>query len=231
MRKKIRQLLSISLLTSSIVLILWSLLPTPRLEQVRSIQPGMLGVKPNGDKQPRLPGNRQVRLEWPGSLRIGDEGEIRLSFENLEAASLDSELGTGFYDIYERYSIMAEAKFEAAGVTIEPGNPTRVSMPPGQPAHFKWTVSPQQVGSYHGNVWLTLRYLPLDGSTPIQEPVYINEVELNVSSVMGLSRSMAQLLGGLGVIIGILLVYTEMISLATGRKNRAPLGSLHSLGR
>ncbi len=70
--------------------------------EVHPVQPGLMGVKPFGEKQPSLPGKRQVRLEWPSSLRIGDEGKILLDFEYLEEGSSASELEAGFYDVYDR---------------------------------------------------------------------------------------------------------------------------------
>ena len=193
-------------------------MPAQYRVEVQSVQANLEGLFASGEKQPRLTENRQVRMEWPTSMRIGDKVEIRLVFENIKEEPSSLELKDGFYDIYDRYNIMAEAKVEAAGLAIEPANPTRVSMPPGQPVHFKWAVSTQQAGIYHGKVWLSLRFLPLDGSTPIQEPVYINDLELIVTSVMGLSGSMARLVGGLCGVISILLVTSDLISLVTRRK-------------
>jgi hypothetical protein len=227
MWKKIRPLLSFCLLAISIVLIIWSLLPAQHLVEVQSVQPDLKGINASGEKQPHLVENRLVRLEWPASVRIGDEAEIRLVFENIKESSSSTELKGGFYNIYDRYNIMAEARVEAAGLTIEPANPTRVSMPPRQPVHFKWVVSTQQAGIYHGQVWLSLRFLPLDGSMPIQEPVYVNDIDLNVTSMMGLSSSRARLVGGLCGVISILLFSGDMFSLATRRKkeNAEPLSS------
>jgi hypothetical protein len=232
MWKKIRLLLSFCLLAISIGLILWSVLPAQHLVEVQSIQANLEGLYESGEKQPRLAENRQVRMEWPASVRIADKAGIRLVFENIKETSSSIELNSGFYNIYERYNIMAEAKVEAAGLTIEPANPTRVSMPPGQPVHFKWVISTQKSGIYYGKVWLSLRFLPLDGSTPIQEPVYVNDLELIVNSMMGLSGSMARLVGGLCGVISILLVSSDLINLATRRKkeNAAPLASYAEKG-
>lgn len=227
MWKKIGPLLSFCLIAVSIGLILWSLLPAHHLVEAQSVQADLKGLYESGEKQPLLAENRLVRLEWPTSLRIGDDAEIRLYFENTDEEPSTVEHKDGFYDIYDRYNIMVEAKVETAGLTIAPANPTRVSMPPGQPVYFKWVVNAQQTGIYHGKVWLSLRFLPLDGTTPIQEPIYVNDLELNVTSIIGLSGSMARLVGGLCAVIGILLVSGDMFSRATRRKkeNVDPLAS------
>ena len=106
---------------------------------------------------------------------------------------------------------MAEAKFEVAGVRVEPANPTRVSMPPGQPVRFKWQISAEQAGAYGGNVWLSLRFLPLDGSTPIQVPIYVKEFGIKATSLLGFSGTTARLVGGVGVLLSLLLVFNDMI--------------------
>ena len=127
MWKKVCRLLSFCLLAVSIVLILWSLLPAQCLVEVQSIQADLEGYYASGEKQPGLAENRQVRVEWPASLRIGDEAEIQLVFEKIKEISSSDEFKGGNFDIYTRYNIMAEAKVEAAGLTIEPANPTRVT--------------------------------------------------------------------------------------------------------
>jgi len=218
MWKKIRRLVSICILAISIILILWSFLPEQQLVEVHPVQPSLVGVKPIGEKQPSLAGKRQVRLEWPSSMRIGDEGKILLDFEYLEEGSSTSVLEAGFYDMYDSYNIMAESKLEAAGIKIEPANPTRVSILPGQSVHLEWLINSEQAGTYRGKVWLSLRFLPLDGKTPVQVPVYINEVELKVTSLMGLSVSMARFVGGVGVLLSLVLVFNDMIQWSKDRK-------------
>jgi hypothetical protein len=72
-------------------------------------------------------------------------------------------------------------------------------------------TTPSQVGSYTGNTWLSLRFLPLDGSPAIQVPVYVGEINLHASSLLGLSVQVTRPLGGLGIIIGLALISNDMI--------------------
>ena len=189
------------------------------------LESGMMRVKVNDEagSSPALLDSRQVRLEWPVSMRIGDQDRILLEFIPVDGESSSNMQQTGFSDAYADYTIMAEAKFEVAGVRVEAANPTRESMPPGQPVRFSWEINVAQRGSYTGNVWLSLRFLPIDGSPPIQEPVYVSEIGIRTSSLFGLSGTMARLLGGVGGFLSLLLVCNDMIGLISKRRKISEL--------
>ncbi len=152
-----------------------------------------------------------VRLEWPSLLRIGDEGVIILDFEPaLEDISAPSA-STRYSDIYSSYNIMVEGRFEVAGIKVDSSNSIRESLPAGQPVRFKWKVSADKAGVYPGNVWLSLRFLPLDGNQTTQLPIFVHEVEIRSINLLGLNGMLARLLGGVGVLIGVILVLNDMI--------------------
>ncbi len=169
---------------------------------------------------PALMETRLVRLEWPEAMRIGEEYSITLDFEQLQDNNLPENPIVGFSDVYDCCNVMAEARFEVSGIKVDPASATRESMPPGQPVSFKWKISAEQAGSYSGTIWLSLRFLPLDGGTPIQGPVYVNNLLIDARSILGLSGGMARLLGWVGVILGIFLISDVWIDLARRRNNR-----------
>jgi hypothetical protein len=156
---------------------------------------------------------RQVYLEWPSSMRIGEKEEIALVFEPVEteASSPNQQLESS--DIYNSYNIMAEARFEVAGIRVSPANPTRESMPAGQTVKFKWQINTDQVGSYDGAVWLSLRFLPLDGSRASQVPIFIRDVKIQTSSLFGMNETMAYFVGGAGIVLGVMIVIGDMINM------------------
>jgi hypothetical protein len=212
MLKKIRYLLSFILFLFSVTLLVWSFLPGRRQVDVQLLEPSTMRVKSDGQVDgPGLLESRQVRLEWPCSMRIGDRGVISLDFKAVNEDASSSQQQTEFLDTYSNFNIMAEAKFEVAGLKVEPANATRESMPPGQPVRFNWDISAEEARAYRGDVWLSLRFLPLDGSTPIQEPIYVSEVAIQTTSVLGLSGVMARLVGGVGVLLGVLLIINDMM--------------------
>ncbi|OGN91734.1 MAG: hypothetical protein A2Y88_09885 [Chloroflexi bacterium RBG_13_48_10] len=220
MWKKIRFLLSFCLLVISLTLLVWSFVPAKKRMVVQLLQPTVMSVKSNGDEDTAILENRQVRLEWPSSLRIGDEGVIQLDFEvtQEDVSSLNQQ--SGLVDAYTNHNVMAEANFEVAGMQITPANTTRVSMPPGQPVKIIWQITPEQDGSYLGIVWLSLRFLPLDGNPPIHLPIYVKDIKVQVSSFLGLNGSLARLFGGIGMLVSLLFVFEYAINAVIKRKKK-----------
>ncbi len=164
------------------------------------------------DADPLSMPTRQVELEWPESIRIGEDETITLDFKQVSPDSISPDV-VGYADVYSHYNLMAEARYDVAGVTVVPANPTRESMPAEQPVKFSWNVNSNQVGFYAGTVWLSLRFLPVDGGQANQVPIFIHEMNINVSDIFGLSESMAFLLGGLGVVLAGMIVSDDLVFL------------------
>jgi hypothetical protein len=219
MKKKIRVFLAIFIILFSKTLLIWSNLPPQHQVEVQNLTASYMVIQPNpqvGD--PALLEPRQVRLEWPGSLRIGDYYTVVLDFEQLEESKNTLALLSGFSNVYDCCNVMADARFEVSGINVDPANSTRESMPPGQPVGFKWRINANQAGSYIGTIWLSLRFLPLDGSTPIQGPIYVNDIQIDGSSFLGMSGSIARIVGWVGVILGVFLISDVWINLARRRE-------------
>jgi hypothetical protein len=213
MWKKFRLLLSVSLLLFSIILLVWSFLPAKKHVEVHMLQPSMMVVKSDTKEQPAILANRRVRLEWPTSMRIGEDGVILLNFEDVSEDRPSTNQQTGLVDAYTSYSVMAEANFEVAGMRFEPADVTRVSMPPGQPVIVKWKIVADDEGSYYGVVWLSLRFLPLDGSAPIQVPIYVKDIRMQGTSFLGMNGSLASIVGGVGMLVSLVFILNDVINI------------------
>jgi hypothetical protein len=137
---------------------------------------------------------------------------MTLVFEPVESVSATSDQPAGYSDIYSLYNLMAEVRYDVSVLSVTPANPTRESMPAGQRVKFTWKINAVQVGLYDGTVWLSLRYLPLDGGQASQVPIYIQEVKVQTSSLFGLNKTMAYLLGGVGVVLAAVIVYDDLIA-------------------
>jgi hypothetical protein len=219
MWKIIRYLFIVSLLLLSLILLVWSFFPYQHKGDVQVLVPRMMAVEFNEQiNAAALLENRQVKLEWPSFMRIGDQGVILMDFV-IREEPWSSYSQTNYSDAYDSYNMMVEAKFEVSGLRVDPLNPTRVSMPPGQPLQFKWKIIADEIGTYVGNVWLSLRFLPLDGSTAIQVPIYVKEINIQSTSLFGLSDTMAQLAGGIGIMLSLLLILNEILN---GWKKKYP---------
>ncbi len=214
MFKKFRRAASLILLLISMVLIVWAALPESSISMIKPIitTEMQIPIGTQGSNSTMLE-PRRVVLEWPKSMRIGENGEIVLIFEPLKDGTASSILTNDMSDIYNTYNIMSEARFEVAGIRVNPANPTRESMPAGQTVRFKWEINTDHEGSYTGKVWLSLRLLPLDGGEVSQVPIYIQEIIIQTTSLFGLNESMAYLLGGVGVVLAATLDYDDLLAL------------------
>jgi hypothetical protein len=213
MLKIFRQIISFPLLVVSITMIIWASLPNPHRSMAQPISFAHTTIASNSQApiSTKLEA-RQAVLQWPKSMRIGEQDEITLVFEPIGGEAPSPDFSADNVDIYSLYNIMAEVKFEVAGIKVSPATPTRESMPAGQRVKFKWEVSSGQVGSYTGQLWLSLRLLPLDGSQANQIPIFIHDVVLQSASLFGMTEAMAYLMGGAGVALGVIIVYSDMIS-------------------
>jgi hypothetical protein len=212
MLKKIRISMALGLLIFSWVVLIWAILPVKTLEATQILFPSEMQLPSAGQEKPQsVQESRQVVLRWPSTLRIGDVYKVTLVFEPMQKETGSPTNTDEFSNIYDEYNLMADARLEAAGISAFPGNRVRESMPPGQPVKFEWQVSSEYTGSYQGNVWLSLRYLPLDGSQASQAPIYVHEVNIRTVNLLGMRGATARILGGAGIILSAALVFNDMI--------------------
>ncbi len=135
-------------------------------------------------------------------MRIGDSYRIVMIFEPAKSEIQLQDSEHGLRNVYEDYNLMAEGRFEVTGLRVEPANPRRESLPAGQTVRFEWLVNAEKEGSFTGDLWLSLRFLPLDGSPASQVPVFVRQVNIRASSLLGLGGPQARLVGGIGIVAG-----------------------------
>lgn len=213
----IRRAVSIFLVLISITLIGWASIPNKRQTVVQRISTSEMQILPTrqGNAALRMP-DREVVLEWPDSMRIGEDETITVIFTPVMTDSVSMTQQAGYADVYSVYNLMAEARYTVSGVRVTPANPIRESMPAGRSVKISWIVNAEHPGTYDGTVWLSLRYLPLNGGQASQVPIYIQEVNLQTSSLFGLNETMAYFLGGVGVVLAVVIVYDDLIALIQG---------------
>jgi hypothetical protein len=212
MLKTIRHGIGLGLLICGMVLLIWAALPVRQEMMEQIIMPAEMQLPNNEQLRQAVLEPRQVIVEWPESMRIGDSEEIKLIFEPGGVEGIESSNGIGLSNIYNHYNLMAEGRFEVAGVEVEPANPVRESLPPGQSIVYKWKITAEKTGLYPGRVWLSLRFLPLDGKAPTQSPIFVTNINLKLNSLWGISGPVARLLGGLAIIFDILANIDVMIA-------------------
>jgi len=249
MKKKrlFRRLLAALILILSLLLLAWGLWPSGSLAQSLPMQPaemqiptptGDMGIDsplPGGEKaQPAVPETRRLTLEWPSTIRAGDSDVVRLTLEvddlgNLTpTVTIEGHESSGdtvsIPNVYDTHTVMAEARIDLAGVQISPADEMSQALLPGQAVTFYWSVSPQDVGTYRGTVWLRLRFLPRSGGEESERMLTAQLIEIEAVNLLGLGGTPARLMGGVGTVLGSVIGWEDLLKWLWGklRKRRRP---------
>jgi hypothetical protein len=162
--------------------------------------------------QPAINESRRLTLEFPPTIRAGDSDIVRLTLEvddlgNITpTAQFEGNVVTGeviqFPDLYESHHVIAESRFDIAGVEIQPTDLINVPLAKGQTATFIWSVRPPDVGIYRGTIWLYLRFVDKLTGEESRLTVSAQIVEIEAVNFIGLSGSAARTAGFIGSIVG-----------------------------
>ena len=162
--------------------------------------------------QPSMPERRFLTLEFPSKMRAGDADIIRLTLEvddlgNLTpTAEIEGNVVTGevieIANLYETHHVIAEARFDLAGVEVRPAELISAPLAQGQPAVFYWSVRPNEVGVYRGTVWLYLRFVDKSTGEESRKTVSAQIVEIEAVNLLGLSANFARATGLIGSVVG-----------------------------
>ena len=208
----------ISILSSALMLVLASLAcagsvdsaaPAPPIVESTSqaAQPTQIAAAP------AIPETRRLTLEFPPKMRAGVEGDIvRLTLEVDElgnitpTAQIEGNVVVGetveIPDLYETHNVTAEARFDIAGMEVQPPEAIMEPLKRGQSATFYWSIRPQDPGKYRGTVWLHLNFT--DKSTGEESRIAVSAqiVEIEAVDFFGLSVNVARTTGVVGSIVG-----------------------------
>ncbi len=213
MLKKIRHILSIILLLAALGILAWGVWPGQRVMYTQYVEPQAMQVPSTSTSgHVAVLAIRQVKLEWPESMRIGDQAVVTLVFEPAGGEVLLPPPQDGFSDVYASYALMAEGRLEAAGLRVDPADPRRESLPEGQAVKFSWQVDPQQAATYPSKAWLLLRFLPLQGGQAAEAPVFVRLLDIHATSLLGMTGPSARIFGSLGIVLGLALSYDLLIN-------------------
>ena len=167
---------------------------------------------PASTLQPAINESRRLTLEFPPRIRAGDSDIVRLTLEvdDLGNVTPTAQFGgnvvTGgvvqIPNLYETHHVVAESRFDIAGMEVRPTDLISVPLAEGQSVTFTWSVRPQEVGVYRGTIWLYLRFVDKSNGAESQITVSAQIVEIEAVNVFGLSGGWARTTGLIGSIIG-----------------------------
>jgi hypothetical protein len=183
--------------------------------------------------QPALPERRRLTLEYPPRIRLGDSDVVRLTLEvddlgNITpTAQVEGNVVTGqvveIPNVYESHNVIAEARFDIAGVEVRPPELASEPLTQGTSATFYWSVRPQETGVFRGTIWLYLRFVDKQSGEESRKTVSAQTVQLEAVNFLGLSANFARMTGMVGSVVGTVIgfpFFEEVIRFLFKRRNR-----------
>ncbi len=165
---------------------------------------------------PAIPETRHLTLEYPPKMKAGVEGDIvRLTLEvdDLGNITPTAEIGdnkvTGevveIANLYETHFVTAEARFDLAGMEVQPSGSIYEPMKPGQSVTFYWSIRPQETGVYRGTVWLHLAFMERVSGEKSRMAVSAQIVEIEAVDFFGISVNLVRTSGMVGFVLGLVI--------------------------
>ena len=189
-----------------------SAFPSPGVAQTEFIPTFSPTDPPAVTAVPALNEARQLTLEYPLKIRAGDSDLVRLTLEvdengNLTpTAQFDDHVVTGepvqIPDLYDTHRVVAEARFDIAGMDTVPPDLISIPLARSQTATFSWSVRPAEAGIYRGTVWLYLRFVDKVSGEENRSTLSAQIVQIEATSFLNLSGNAARLVGVAGTVVG-----------------------------
>lgn len=183
--------------------------------------------------QPALPERRRLTLEFPPQMRAGDSDLVRLTLEvdDLGNITPTAEVGgnvvTGevieIPNLYETHHVIAEARFDIAGMDVRPSDLMSEALAQGNTATFYWSIRPPEVGLYRGTVWLYLRFVDKSSGEESRKTVSAQIVEIEAVNLLGMSGSFARTTGVVGSVVGTIIgfpFFEDILKFLLKRRNK-----------
>jgi hypothetical protein len=161
---------------------------------------------------PALPERRRLTIEFPPRMRAGDSDVVRLTLEVDElgnvtpTAQIGGNVITGevveIPNLYESHQVIAETRFDIAGLEIRPAELVSEPLSPGSSVTFYWSIRPPEVGDYRGTIWLYLRFVDKLNGAESRKTVSAQIVEIEAVNFLGLSANFVRTTGIVGSVVG-----------------------------
>ena len=195
--------------------------------------PSLTAMAPEVAAQPAIPERRLLTLEFPPRIRAGDSDLVRLTLEvddlgNLTpTAQIGGNVVTGTIveipNVYETHQVIAETRFDLAGMEVRPPDLVSEALTPGSSVTFQWSIRPAEVGIYRGTIWLYLRFVEKQGGEESRKTVSAQIVEIEAVNLLGLSGEFARTTGIIGSVVGTIIgfpFFEDILKFLLKRRNK-----------
>jgi hypothetical protein len=156
--------------------------------------------------------NRQIELEWPSQLILGESDVIRLALiptkdgyvARAEFAEHDLQTKEVPVPRPNGYTLYAIARLDGVGFEIAPTGDLQRFVPENEEIAWRWTISSHAPGQQRLSVQLRLRWEPAPGvvGLPQESLAYGRGIDVQVRSFLGLSRTQAASSGIVALFFG-----------------------------
>jgi hypothetical protein len=190
-------------------------------------------LPPRGTAQPAIPERRRLTLEFPPQIRAGDSDLVRLTLEVDDLGNLTptAEVGGNVLsgevveipNLYESHHVIAETRFDLAGMEVRPAELVSEALAPGNSVTFRWSIRPPEVGVYRGTIWLYLRFVDKQTGEESRKTVSAQLVEIEAVNFLGLSGEWARTTGIIGSVVGTIIglpFLEDIIKFLLKRRNK-----------
>lgn len=186
------------------------------------------GATPEATPPPPTPEieERIAEVEWPASMRAGDNDVIRFSLVPAPEGVYVPEAEIEGHEVEPAevpmvvsrpgYTGYAIATLSAAGLEAESAAPEEQLLTAGHSNTWRWTISPAKTGTYHVIINLSVRWVPEPGADlpgPFEESAWSRTLTVEAHSTLGLSGKQADLAGVGGSVVGLVsgIPFTEKL--------------------
>ncbi len=219
-RKVFPLLLAIIVLLFAMLACAGSAAPTTSSEQPGAIAPtaslsAISATEIPETPQPAMPERRYLTLEFPLKVRAGDSDVVRLTLEVDDKGNIvpTAEIAGNTVkgqvveipNLYETHHVIAEARFDIAGVEVKPSELISEPITQGTSATFYWSIRPTDVGKYRGTIWLYLRFVNKSTGEESRNTVSAQIVDIEATNFLGLSANLARSTGVVGSVLGTII--------------------------
>ena len=208
-------------------------LPT-QLSSIAVVPTQTVPQEPAATVLPVIPERRRITLELPSQIRSGDSDVVRLTLEvddlgNITpTAQFEENVVTGevveIPNLYATHNVVAEAKFDIAGLQVSPPELISQTLSKGQSLNYYWSVRPTEVGIYRGTIWFYLRFVDKVSGEESRKTISAQIVEIEAVNVLGLPVNLVRTAGGVGSVIGGIVgfpFFEDFVKLVFKRKRRS----------
>lgn len=165
---------------------------------------------------PAIPETRRLTLEFPPKMKAGVESDIvLLTLEIDEFGNITPTAQTGgnivvgevveIPNLYETHTITAEARFDIAGIDVQPAGPIYQPLSRGESVTFYWSIRPQATGMYRGTVWLHLNFVERSSGEESRIALSAQFVEIEAVDFFGFSVDFVRTSGVVGSVLGVIV--------------------------